>query len=192
VPGYTADEISLFDGAGRRKYLTASEAARLLAAASRCDEQSHLFCRLLYHTGCRVSEGLQLTPRRLDPEAGCIVFRTLKRRKTVYRGVPVPHCFLRQMMRFARSRKLGPDDRLFPWCRQTGWRHIRAIADAAGVEGPQATPKGFRHQFGCYGIERGLPESLVGRLLGHSNPKSTRVYTHVMDAEERALVARMW
>lgn len=189
---YSNSEGLLFDLNGQRKYLTQNEAKNLLAAASKADQPTRLFCRLLYYTGCRISEALQITPRRLDAETGRIIFRTLKRRRAIYRAVPVPHIFLRELASYARKEKLGLDDRLFPWCRQTGWRRIRALAEAVGIEGPQATPKGFRHQYGCHGIGCGLSESLVGRMLGHANPKSTHVYTFAVGAEERALAARMW
>lgn len=189
---YTTGEGQLFDLNGQRKYLTHGEARNLLVAARKADRQTRLFCGLLYYTGCRISEALQVTPRRLDAETGRIIFRTLKRRRTIYRAVPVPVRFLRDLAAFAEMQRLEPDARLFPWSRQTGWRRIRALADAAGIEGPQATPKGFRHQYGCHGVGCGLPESLVGRLLGHSSAKSTRVYTYVVNAEERAMAARMW
>lgn len=183
----------LFDIHGQRKYLTQGEAKALLAAARHTNLQTRLFCHLLYYTGCRCSEGLQITPRRIDLETGRIIFRTLKRRRTVFRAVPVPRPFLRELTAFAASLCLGPDDPLFPWCRQTAWRRIRALMETAGIEGPQATPKGLRHGFGCHGIGSGLPESLVGRLLGHAEGgKSTRIYTYVMNDEERALTARMW
>jgi integrase len=185
-------EGDLFDQHGQRKYLTQGEAKRLLAATRRADKPTRLFCRLLYYTGCRCSEALALTPRRLDLETGRIIFRTLKRRKTVYRAVPAPRRFIRDLIAHAEGLGLAPGDRLFPWCRQTGWRRIRAMAEIAGIEGPQATVKGFRHRYGCHAIGSGLQESLVGRLLGHANLRSTRIYTFVMDAEERELVKRMW
>lgn len=186
-------EGQLFTANGERKYLTRGEAKALLAAARKADRQVRLFCRVLDYTGCRCSEGLQITPRRLDAETGRVIFRTLKRRRTVFRGVPLPRRFLGELLAFAQASGLGPDDRLFPWCRQTAWRHIRKLMDAAGIHGPQATPKGFRHGFGCHGIGVGLPESLVGRLLGHAEGgKSTRIYTYVVNAEERALASRMW
>jgi integrase len=186
----TVDESVLFDRHGERKYLTQRETQALLAAVRKADLQTRLFCRLLCHTGCRISEALAVTRRHLDPEMQRVVFRTLKRRKTVYRGVPVPGAFMRELMKFAATHEL--DERLFPWCRQTGWRRVRAWMDKAGIEGIHATPKGLRHQFGCHAIECGLPESLVGRLLGHANTKSTRIYTYVLGPEERALVRRMW
>jgi len=184
------DETALFDGTGRRKYLTRSEAAALLAAVRKADPQTRLFCQLLNLTGCRISEALAVTRRHLDPETGRVIFRTLKRRKTVYRGVPVPGRFMAELVKFAATH--DADQRLFSWCRQTGWRRVRALMAQAGIEGPQASPKGFRHGYGCHAIECGLPESLVGRLLGHSSPKSTRVYTFVLGPEERELAKRMW
>lgn len=189
----TYGESQLFTAEGERKYLTNNEAKALLRAARKADQQTRLFCQMLHITGCRVSEGLQITPRRLDAETARIVFRTLKRRRTVYRAVPVPRRIITELLAYAQSAGLGPGDRLFPWCRQTAWRHIRVLMEQAGIKGPQATPKGLRHGFGCHGIGSGLPESLVGRLLGHAEGgKSTRIYTYVMNAEERALTARMW
>lgn len=185
------DESALFDSNGGRKYLTRREAAALLSAVRQADWQTRLFCQLLNHTGCRLSEALAVTRRHLDPETGRVIFRTLKRRsKTVYRGVPVPARFMNELVKFAAAH--DADQRLFPWSRQTGWRRIRTLMAQTGIVGPQASPKGFRHGFGCHAIECGLPESLVGRLLGHSSPKSTRVYTFVLGPEERELAKRMW
>lgn len=184
------DETQLFDAEGQRKYLIASEAKRYLAATYLADRETRLFGQLLYYSGCRLSEGLALTPKLIDVEGQRVVFRTLKRRKLVYRAVPVPAHFLRELVAYASG--LDHDDRLFPWSRQTGWRHIRRLMHVAGIEGPQATPKGLRHQFGCHAIGQKIPESAVGRWLGHASVKSTRIYTSVVGAEERALAKRMW
>ncbi|MEI9927612.1 MAG: site-specific integrase [Sphingomonas sp.] len=129
-------------------------------------------------------------PRRLDVESKRIVFRTLKRRKLIFRAVPVPAAFMRELVAFACD--LRADDRLFPWCRQTGYRRICALMEAAEIKGPQASPKGLRHQFGIHAIGLKIPESAVGRWLGHASPKSTRVYTVAVGTEERALAKRMW
>lgn len=189
---HRSGEDSLFDLQGQRKYLTDGEARKVLDAASQTDRRTRLYCRVLYYTGCRCSEGLQLTPRRLDPECCRVIFRTLKRRQTSYRAVPVPRSLLMELVTYARDAGLAADDLIFPWCRQSAWRRVRALMRAAGISGPQSTAKGFRHHFGCRGIQRGLPESLVGRLLGHSDPRSTQIYTFVLSEEERALVTRMW
>ena len=48
-------------------------------------------CGVLYTTGCRVSDALALTPKRIDLAGRAVVFETLKkRRQGVYKAVPVP------------------------------------------------------------------------------------------------------
>src|ERR1051326_251753 len=83
-----ADQLTLYDEGGSRKYLCASELPRFLAAARRADAATCAFCCLLAYTGCRLSEALALTPARIDAETGRVVFRTLKRRRQVFRAVP--------------------------------------------------------------------------------------------------------
>jgi len=185
-------EDPLFDLNGQRKYLTGSEAERMLDTSLRHDRRTQLFCILLYRTGCRCSEALQLTPRRIDAETCRIVFRTLKRRRRSYRAVPVPRSFIDELLAFVGNAGIALDEPIFPWCRQTAWRRIHKLAAEAGIEGPQATVKGFRHFYGCHAIECGISEALLGRLLGHSDQRSTRVYTFVLGEEERTLIARMW
>ncbi|MFZ5746905.1 MAG: tyrosine-type recombinase/integrase [Pseudomonadota bacterium] len=181
---------SLFDAYGQRKYLVAREARQLRDAAAMADRETRLFCELLRYTGCRISEGLAVTPRRLDVKAGFIVFRTLKRRKRTYRAVPVPHRFMRELC--ANADASAPDEPIFRWSRTTAWRRIKSLMQQAGIEGPQATAKGLRHLFGVHGISSKIPESAMQRWLGHARPRSTRVYTFAMGTEERALARRMW
>lgn len=184
-------DASLFDGDGRRKYLAPSETRRWLASARQADPHTRLFCLLLYYTGCRISEGLALTPAHIDAETNRVVFRTLKRRKCVYRAVPVPASFVRALLPLARN--CAPEQRIFPWSRTTAWRRTKALMIEAGIDGPQATARGLRHRFGVEAIVKGIDEDLLRRLLGHApNSKSTRIYLNAMGAEERAIVRRMW
>lgn len=184
------DEMSLFDALGQRKYLIAGEASRFLAAALQADRQSRLFAQLLYHSGCRISEALATTPRLLDAEDQRVVFRTLKRRRRVYRAVPIPARLMRELVALARD--LDPDARLFPWCRQTAWRRIHAIMYAAHIEGPQATARGLRHRFGVHAIGSKVPEGTLQRWIGHARMRNTHIYTFAVGDEELALAQRMW
>lgn len=185
-----AEVFDLFDIYGQRKYLDTREARRFLAAARAADMHQRLFCEVLFYTGCRISEALELIPKRLDVDGRRIVFRTLKRRKLVYRAVPVPARLMRDLQVLARP--FGSNDPLFPWCRQTGWRIVKAVMETAKVDGPQATPKGLRHQFGIHAIEVNIPEALLQRWMGHARSRTTRIYTVFGGAEERKLAERMW
>src|SRR3954454_7740818 len=83
--------MQLFDQQGKRLYLSAEERAAFMIAARKAAPDVRTLCTVLHDTGCRESELLEVTPQRVDLLGGCIVFRTLKkRREGVYRAVPVP------------------------------------------------------------------------------------------------------
>src|ERR1700761_5664671 len=120
-------ELTLFDTTGERKYLCAREVLRFLETSHRADGETDAFCRLLVYTGCRVSEALALTPRRLDPDTGRVVFRTLKRRHSVFRAVPVPPDLMLALRRIAAAR--AKDAPLWHWSRQTAWRRVKRVME---------------------------------------------------------------
>jgi integrase/recombinase XerD len=186
----TSDTASLFNASGQRKYLCGSEGRRFLIAAERMDDESRTFCRLLAFTGCRISEGLALTPERIDTEAGRVVFRTLKRRKLSFRAVPVPPDLLSDLRRLASGRH--PDDPLWSWCRQTAWRRVCWAMTEAGITGAQAMPKGLRHAFGIANAEQAVPISLTARWMGHARLDTTAIYQDAVGREERAFAQRLW
>ena len=85
----------LYDPHGKRLYLTSAERDAFLAASADAARDVRTFCNVLYYTGCRLSEALALTPQAFDYSGRLIVFETLKRRrKGVYRAVPVPYDML--------------------------------------------------------------------------------------------------
>ena len=89
------DTAYLYDALGRRLYLTPGEGAAFLRTAMGHDRLVRTFCSLLYYTGCRISEALHLTPRRVDFADQVIIVESLKkRRKGVYRAIPVPPALL--------------------------------------------------------------------------------------------------
>ena len=58
------------------------------------DREKQTFALLLYYSGCRISEGLTTTYKKIDYSSQGVVFETLKRRKKMHRFVPLPHPFL--------------------------------------------------------------------------------------------------
>lgn len=186
----TPDIAQLFDGTGRRKYLCDSELARFHRALRKTDRQTRIFCQLIAMTGCRLSEALATTPRHLDRDAKRVIFRTLKRRRTTFRAVPVSDALMREL--FTLTAGLGDDDRLWPWARQTGWRKIRAVMDASGITGPMAMPKGLRHAYGIRCAGKKVPPSLIQRWLGHADQATSAIYINAVGKEERAFARRLW
>lgn len=183
---------SVHNQAGQRKYLTVAETRAFLAAARKRGELVYSFCLLLAASGCRISEALALTGAHIDFEAEVVIIESLKkRRREVFRTVPLPRHVLAHLQRCLRSGALSPD-RLWPWSRMTGYRRVCEVMREARISGGQASPKGLRHGFGVSAVQAGVPLNLVQRWLGHADIKTTSIYTHVTGAEERALASRMW
>jgi integrase/recombinase XerD len=182
----------LYDWTGQRKYLTPAERLEFLRAAENAPHAVRTFCATLAHTGCRLSEALALTAARVDLRAGVLVFESLKkRRKGIYRAVPVPPDFLETLRAVHDLAALG-DARLWNWSRTTGWRRVREVMDAASLRGRCATPKGVRHGFGVKAVTSKVPLNMTQKWLGHARIATTAIYTDAMGPEEQKIAERMW
>ena len=148
------------------------------------------FCMLLALAGCRISEALAITPQHLDHESKRVIFRTLKRRRTVFRAVPIPDALMHLLVRLARD--VADDARLWPWARQTAWRKVKALMESAEIEGGMASPKGLRHAYGIKAAASNVPQNLIQRWLGHAKPETTLIYMDAVGTEERQFAKRMW
>ena len=184
---------TMFNLDGQRKYLTQSETRRFLSEARRDEPAVHSFCWLIAVTGCRISEALALTPANIDFEARIVIFECLKkRRRHVYRSIPVPAGLLQTLRNLLRVARIRNDERIWSWSRMTGYRRVREVMERADLNGTYASPKGLRHAFGVSAIQSGVPLNMVQRWLGHADMKTTAIYTSAMGPEERDIAARMW
>ena len=152
-------EMRLFDAEGGRLYVSADERARFLTAAAEESREHRVFCHLLHYTGCRPSEGLELTPQRVLLNENTIVFHTLKKRKydsqgrekkPQYRHIPVPERLIEQLdllfdLRCLINSKQSQNTPLWTMSRPTAWRMVKRVMARAGIKGPQATGKGLTH-----------------------------------------------
>lgn len=86
-----AEPVFTLVGARGRKYLTAEERTRFLAAA-RADPRPAVqtFAATLAHTGARISEALATRACDVDLDAAELRVRTLKRRREHWRAVRCP------------------------------------------------------------------------------------------------------
>ena len=85
----------LYDREGNRKYLTAGERRAFLDAAQQMPDGPRTLCLMLAYTGARLSEVLALRPSRIDLPARLVIFESLKkRRRGIFRAVPLPHSMI--------------------------------------------------------------------------------------------------
>jgi len=195
------DTAYLYDTLGRRLYLTPGEREAFLRTALGHDRSVRTFCSLLYYTGCRISEALHLTPRRVDFADQVIIVESLKkRRKGVYRAIPVPPSLLdtldmvhglTEIQRRGRRHEL--DQPLWSWSRTTAWRRVVAVMQQADITaGPHRVPRGLRHGYAINALTKGVPLNMLSKWMGHSIMEITAIYANAVGAEQQAIAARMW
>lgn len=185
-------QTMIFDGYGRRKYLTPDERKRFIEACAEQPLPQQTFCLLLAYSGCRPSEALELPRGRIDEEMRAVVIRSLKKRRdsAVYRVVPLPDEVLAKLQQHGAG--LEPDDRMWPWCRTTAWSVVKSVMHALDLSGTHACPKGLRHGFGIAALQADVPINLVQRWLGHARLETTAIYANAIGEEERAIASRLW
>jgi len=184
----------LYDPVGNRKYLTADERQRFLAAARSQNAHVETFCLAMACSGARISEVLSLRAGSIDQSAGIIVIESLKkRRRGIYRQVPVSPQFLERLNE-AHDLDCGDANRLlWTWSRTTAWKTVKAVMAEARVPAYCSTPKALRHAFGVVGVaEAGVPLNMMQKWLGHARIETTAIYANAVGSEERAIARRMW
>ena len=189
---------TLFDRRGNRKYLTPAERRAVALAALRMAPPITTFVLGLLHTGARISELLAITPERIDRANGVIVFETLKRRKRgIFRAVPVPPEFLKQLdavhgVYTAQSDPVRRSQALWDWGRTTAWKHVKFVMRTANISEPLAMPRAARHAFGVNAVQSAVALNIVQRWMGHARIETTAIYADVVGREERTLARRTW
>lgn len=182
----------LYDSGGQRLYVTPRERNRFLNVVEHFPAAERTFCKTLALTGCRISEGLQLIPPRIDHDGRLLVFETLKkRRRGVFRSVPVPPTFITELQTLARQ---GDNScaRLWPWGRTKGYHIVKHAMTEAKIVGPHAVPKGLRHGFAIHALAANIPLTLIQKWMGHSSIEITAIYLQVAGEEEYKIARRMW
>lgn len=131
--------------------------------------------RLLILTGCRLGEILALEWRHVDLERGLIHLPDSKTgAKTIVLGAPALE-ILANVPRIEKSPYvIAGEDPAKP--RSDLKRPWSLLTNAAGLEGVRIHD--LRHTFASHGAAAGMGLTVVGRLLGHSDVKTTNRYSH--------------
>lgn len=153
---------------------------------------------VLYATGMRVSELINLTLERVDLNMKYIIaFGKGSKERIVPLG-SVAAEFLQQYIEKVRP-KLTHADRntniVFlafgghELTRQRFWQIIRAYGRKANIN-KALTPHILRHSFATHLLDNGADLRSVQELLGHSDISTTQIYTHLTNKRLRDIYAK--
>jgi integrase/recombinase XerD len=154
--------------------------------------RDHAILEVLYSTGLRVSELVNLKVSDLEMRMGCL--------RCIGKGdkerlVPVGRKALaavRAYIEKSRPQLLGRRDtvKASPWLfvnrfgnrlsRIAIWRLLTAYGRRAGIRA-RLSPHKLRHSFATHLLERGADLRSVQLMLGHADISTTQIYTHVME-----------
>ena len=185
VKGITADRAE-------RKYpeiLTAKEVELFLEQPQCVDAKGfrdHAMLELLYATGIRVSELIDLDVDDLNLPAGLVVCRSKGKERSIplYPGAVKA---LQDYVQHIRERIVTNDEEkaLFVnmngerMTRQGFWKIIKYYQEKADIK-KDITPHMLRHSFAAHLLENGADLHSIQEMLGHADISSTQIYTHIV------------
>lgn len=153
-----------------------------------CDIRDSLLIRLLYDTGLRISEAINLKIDNVDFERNLLkVFG--KGHKE--RMVPFGRSVKREMLKFLAKRQKEIDKNIderylfaskegTPLSSRNVLRKIKQVGKKAGIEGKRLSPHTFRHTFCKTYLVNGGNLFALQTIMGHNKLETTRKYVYLL------------
>jgi integrase len=168
------------------RFLSPAEIAAVIDGLDAYGRTSAADCiRLILLSGCRPGEAMLATWAQFDAQPGYWIkaAATTKQRKEHRLPLSAPALQLLADIR-ARRGEVGPDDYAFPGQRagqplqqlRTCWD---VVCKHAGLSNTRIYD--LRHTFAAMGAGGGLGLPIIGRLLGHTQARTTQRYAHLAD-----------
>lgn len=179
-----------------KNYLTAEQVARALDAE--LNPRNKLLFKMLWITGARVSEILNLQVSMVDLDNEMVTIRSLKKKAEEWVSVPIDKETVDMIKEYLATRGFK-SDWLFtsngskPMTRQMAYFIIRGACERVGimrVGDPRITKRGLhphphslRHSFAMDWVKRGGRPEVLQRIMRHTDYKTTISYLRFTDRD---------
>ncbi len=165
--------------------LSAEEVWALIHAPTNLKHRTIL--TTIYSGGLRLSEVLNVRIEDVHPDEGYIFIRGKgkRERKTVLSKMLVD-ILDRYVKQYRPSYWLFEGQYGDQYSGSSISQLFRRAVKKAGVN-PWATPHTLRHSFATHLLQQGVNLRYVQSMLGHGSPKTTEIYTHVMDINNKTI-----
>jgi len=191
IPANPAKGVKLLKGGKRERFLSEAEVAKLADALAAMEAEHRLSVtataaiRLLLLSGCRKSEILSLHWEWVDVERGVL---RLPDSKTGAKAAPLAAAAVKLLAELPRH-----GDYVLPAAKGKGhytglqkdWERVRVRAGLIGVR-----VHDLRHSFASFAVADGNSLFLIGKVLGHKQARTTKIYAHLADDPVRAVADR--
>ncbi len=160
--------------------LTKEEIKSMIQATSNIKHK--LILKTLYGCGLRVSEIINLEKPDINSNEKLLHIKLAKGRKD--RFVKIPDSLREELESYC---KLNTDNIIFPSTRsgkltkKTIGKIVENAAKKAGIK-KDVYPHLLRHSFATHLLEQGVDLRIIQKLLGHSDIKTTQIYTQISQA----------
>ena len=154
--------------------LTSKEVELLLEQPECVDAKGYrdrAMLELLYATGIRVSELINLDVSDLNLAAGIVTCRG----RDHERAIPLYSAAIKALGEYVEFVNVGGER----MSRQGFWKLIKSYQVKAGIE-KDITPHTLRHSFAAHLLENGADLHSIQEMLGHADISSTQIYSHLV------------
>jgi integrase len=185
--------IQKFPEQGRERFFSGSELARIGDALAKYRGIAADCIRLIMLTGCRPAEALQAKWSEFTAEPGFWVKPSSHTKQKKVHRLPLSPAAIELIERLRNKKHKGewvfPSDKPGEHLAKLfhAWHFVRK---EAGLE-QTARIYDLRHSHASIGAAEGLSLPVIGRLLGHSTPRTTQRYAHLADDPLKEAAAKI-
>ncbi len=193
-------DVTVDRGQKKLPSILSSREIELLLAQPACVDAKGIrdkaMLEMMYATGIRVSELIELDVDDVNPELGIVKCSSEKKSRVI----PLYPAALKAVITYLKDVRstmiASPEEKaLFVnvsgvrMSRQGFWKILKHYQAAAHIE-KEITPHTLRHSFAVHLLENGADLGSLQELMGHSDISSTQVYTQMVNQKLKSVYAK--